>query len=193
MGDQGLVCTVCDSLEHRASSCPKRPHVFRATSGYAEYGRWRVHSLFQEGYDKRGPAAVYTLKDQDTDVPSLKRLYLEEADLTEYTFATKYLGGWDHWQVLLASDFVRPHVDKWRTELELKLKAEALKRMIDEAVADGRNAFAANKFLVSNGWVDKKAEPQRRGRPSKADVKAEALRIAQQTDSVDEDFERLMN
>src|SRR6478735_5501682 len=50
-----------------------------------------------------GPEAIYSLKDNHHVhhslgfFPSLKKLYLDEADPTEYGFATKYLLGWKHW------------------------------------------------------------------------------------------------
>lgn len=190
MGDKGLLCTICNAQDHRASSCPKR-NQFRQSGGYTEIGKWRTRSLFDDAqaYTSKLPP-FYTLKDHDTEYPSLKRLYLAEGDLTEYSFANKYLGGWDHWQFLLQSEWFIPHAQKWRTELELKLTSEALVRIREEAEADGRNAFAANKFLVSQG-ISKKAEPSRRGRPSKDEIKRAAAEQAFSEQSITEDLKRL--
>ena len=60
-------------------------------------GRYLTQSLFLElGYKEQ---AVFTLKDDhytynNKFYPSLKKLYLEEGDVTEYQFANKYLLGW---------------------------------------------------------------------------------------------------
>lgn len=192
MGDTGTLCTICNGLDHRASSCPRRKR-FRQSGGYTAYGAWITRGLFDElqtNHDNR-QEPVYTLKDQDTEYPSLKRLYLETLDPTEYEFAKTYLGGWDHWLALQNSTFFQPHLLKWRTELELKLKSDAFKRMREEAEADGRNAFAANKFIASQGWIDKTAEPSRRGRPSKIEIQKAAREAAQEQSSVDEDAKRL--
>ena len=187
-------CVICEAKDHRAGSCPKR-------NRFKSYGAWTPswlsRALFVEMHKQAGtdPALVlYTLKDHEHEgKPSLRALYLETADPTEYEFANKYLGGWDHWVDLQGCEWFKPHVLRWRTELELKLKSEALKRIRDEAEADGRNGFAANKFLLQNGWIDKAAEPSRRGRPTKAEVKQEAVRIASDSERITEDFERLMN
>ena len=163
-------------------------------SGYAPYGVWRTKSLFDDSgtrMDQNPPEPLYTLKDYDTKYPSLKKLYLEFKDLTEYEFATKYLGGWDHWQHLLQQPWFSDHVLKWRTELELKLQAEALKRVLDEAEADGRNAFAANKLIISKGYVPKQTEVNRRGRPSKDEIRKAAAEEAFNVESVEEDLKRL--
>ncbi len=59
-----------------------------------------TQALFLElGYDVE--AAVYTLKEydytyQDTVYPSIKRLYLEMEDTTEYLFANEYFLSYNH-------------------------------------------------------------------------------------------------
>jgi len=160
--------------------------------GYTAFGKYRTRSLFDDGGSPSELEHIYTLKDHDTSYPSLKQLYLKAADLTEYTFATTYLGGWDHWQALLECAWFLPLVLKWRTELELKLTSEALVRIREEAEADGRNAFAANKFLVSQG-ISRKAEPSRRGRPSKDEIRKIAVEKANELSNVETDFDRIMN
>lgn len=160
-------------------------------------------SLF---YEMRGPGeATYTLKDRDHQVEvtlpsgevksklylSLYRLYMELGDLTEYQFANKYLDGWSQWCKLLEANWFKPFISRWRTELELKFKAEALQRVIEEARDGGKNTFSANKFLIEKGWIDKAAEETRRGRPSKADIARAAAEQAFSHHQVDEDYKRL--
>jgi hypothetical protein len=188
MGDQGVICTICNSYEHRASSCPKR---FRGYSPIAEHGAYLTKTLFQEMYTPSEREPVYTLKDHDTKYPSLRRLYLETSDPTEYQFALKHLGGWDHWQLLVNAEWFQPYLTKWRTELEIKLQSEAIQRIKDEAEADGRNGFAANKFLVQQGWVSRKVEPSRRGRPSKDEIRKIAVQEAFNEKTINEDLQRL--
>jgi hypothetical protein len=113
--------------------------------------------------------AVYCLSDTDKDYngvtyPSLRRLYLEMQDVTEYEFATTHLHGWEHWQRILGNAILREHVEKWREELELKMQAVAVKAMLSKAA---QGDFNAAKWLAAKGWLGQ------RGRPSKAELEKE--------------------
>ena len=131
-------------------------------------GKFITQGLFLESnYD--ASQAVYTFKDYDHEwrgviYPSLKLLYLKEEDPTEYLFAEKHLCGWPHWKRLCANVIVRRYIDEWREELELKLRAYAVREM--QALINSENGnFQAAKYLAEKGW-DKRAA----GRPSKAEI-----------------------
>ena len=133
-----------------------------------ELGRPITQSLFLEmGYT---PNAIYTLKDVDYTYkgklyPSAKRLYMEMEDPTEYEYAVTYFLGWDHWQRICANKNVAEHINKWRDELEVKLRSRAVKAQI--AAAKNGN-YQASKWLADRGWITRGA-----GRPSKAEVDKE--------------------
>lgn len=115
-------------------------------------------------------SALYTLKEVDYTyegrfLPSLKRLYLEMEDPTEYDFATKYLCGWRHWQRIVENKVLRIHVDEWRDELEYRLRSKAVKHMLASA-QEGN--FQAAKWFADRGWSSRAA-----GRPSKAEIESE--------------------
>jgi hypothetical protein len=135
---------------------------------------------------------VYTLKEHDhLGYPSLYRLYMEADDPTEYTFAIQYLDGWAHWERLQECSWFKPYIEQWRRELEVRYRAQSLKN-IQAAANDPKNpsAYQANKFLVGQGWKD--GGPKRRaGQPSKEEIKKEATRLAQISQTLDEDFERI--
>lgn len=157
----------------------------------AANGQYLTSGLFLET-DKgaEGNKPLYTLKPYDhKGLPSLKRLYLEAEDPTEFDFACTYLEDYAHWERLCNTAYFRPHVEQWRKELALKLKSRALKAIIKDAV-DGK--YDANKFLVANGWIEKN-EPGKaqRGRPSKSEVKEELARQAEIEKSLMDDMERL--
>jgi hypothetical protein len=128
-------------------------------------GRPLTQSLFLEvGYTDE---AIYTLKEVDHEYngkvyPSLKRLYLEAADPTEYVFATEHLMGWKHWQRICENKLLRKHIEEWREELEVKLRSEAVRQAIAHAAS---GTFQAAKWVADRGWATRGA-----GRPSKADV-----------------------
>ena len=153
-------------------------------------GQLLYRGLFFETQGADKTTVVYTLKDRDHEgFPSLYRLYMEMDDPTEYDFAVTYLAGWDHWVKLCKCSWFKPYVKKWREELEVRTKARALRSIKDYAKSSGKEAYQANKFLVSNGWIEKKTHG--RGRPSKDDIKSEAERIARERTDLDEDFARI--
>lgn len=149
-------------------------------------GKPITQSLFLEiGYTDQ---AVYTLKDQDHEhngnyYPSLKRLYLECADPTEYEFATTYLLGWKHWLRLCENKMVRKHIDEWREELEVKLRSRGVKNVLESAKSGN---YQAARWLADRGWDTRGA-----GRPSKADVEKEQRVQAAMSGEYEADVVRL--
>lgn len=147
--------------------------------------------FFEEAIDSERAAVLYTLKDYDHQgFRSLYRLYMETADLTEYKFALAYLDGWEHWQQLCACSWFKPFVTRWRQELEIKYRSEALANIIEVArTPKHASSFQANRFLLDSGW--KPPEKNKRGRPSDDDIKAEVRRAAAERLSLDEDEKRV--
>lgn len=152
-----------------------------------EKGRYKTLSLFLEiGYNED---ALFTLKGYDHEYngkiyPSLKRLFLESSDPTEYQFATKYLADWDHWQKICSNKALALHINKWRYELELKLRAEGVERVLKSARSRGN--WQAAKFLAEKGWEQRTA-----GRPTKEDVDRELKIQADLQNEFDDDIARL--
>lgn len=150
-------------------------------------GRYKTQSLFLEiGYDSD---ALFTFKDQDHTYEgkiyvSMKRLFLEMEDPTEYQFANTVLLGWKHWQKLTANKLIKQHVDEWRSELEYKLRAQGVQAMIHQ----GRTgSFQAAKWLADRGWDTRAA-----GRPSKEEIQREKEFQSRVTDEYGADVIRLL-
>lgn len=98
--------------------------------------------------------AKYTTKLQDQvykgkTYPSLYKLYMEEADESEYFFAKKYFESWQQWEKLCNSAALKSKIDTWREELQIKLKAEELLR-VKEAAASGD--VQSSKWLLDKHW-----------------------------------------
>jgi len=123
-----------------------------------------TQKLFLElGYD--ADVAIYTLKDYDYEYEgktykSIKRLYLEMEDVTEYQFANEYFYSWNHWQRICNNKVIRKHIDEWRDELELKLRSHAIRNIID--MTSEERGFQAAKYVAEKGW-----EKGSVGRPKK--------------------------
>ena len=166
---------------------PVAPSKFKNTNGVL-----LTKGLFFEmvpGQD----SPIYTLKDEDhtfngKEYLSLYRLYMEEDDPTEYIFAKKHMDSWQHWEALCRSPWFKDYLTRWRHELELRLKAEALQRIKAESKSGSKNAFAANRFILEKGY----AKESTRGRPSKDEISRRATELAQDEGYLEEDFSRVI-
>lgn len=150
-------------------------------------GRYVTQSLFLEnGYDES--LAIYTLTDTDKEYkgkiyPSLRRLYLECMDPTEYTFANTYLWGWDHWQRICNNKLMAEAISVWREELEVKIRAVGVKAIMKGA---GVN-FSAAKWIADGKWH------VTRGRPSKAELERERKIRQRATEEAGDDSDRIVS
>lgn len=165
-----------------------------------DQGVYYTKSLFYETVSSEDkPHVQYTLKQEDHNgYPSLRKLYLEEMDPTEYRFANKYLGGWDHFTKLKESDWFMEYLENWREELEVKLKSLAYERVMNEAQNElSKNKLLANKYLIETVKRIQKNEDlgskETKGRPSKESVDKKAFELAQQRFDVRKDVERILN
>ena len=150
-------------------------------------GKPLTQSLFLE--TTYSEAAIYTLKDADylykgQFFPSIKRLYLEMEDISEYEFANRYFLSWDHWNRLAANKLLIPHVESWRQELSLKLTARGFDLMRKKA---SEGSLQAIKWLADKGWDVKPV-----GRPSKQEVENTKKTLAKREMEYASDFKRLM-
>ena len=152
-------------------------------------GAARTASLFWEiKHDKE--SALFTMADHDKTTQaglkliSLKKLYLEEEDPLEYTFVDKYLLSWAQWQKIANNNLLKPHVEKWREELSLKLRSAAVKTIIDQMASE--NPLQAAKYIAEKGW-----NKQEVGRPNKKETAKAASEHARMTSEFNEDISRL--
>lgn len=150
-------------------------------------GKPLTQSLFLEhGYNTE--FAVYTFKDNDhlyegKLYPSIKKLYLQMEDVTEYEFSNTYFLGWNHWCRLIDNKLIRQEINTWRDELEIKLRARAIKAMIKQA--DSGN-YQASKWLADRQWITRAA-----GRPNKLEIEAEKNKVNRINDEFSADIIRL--
>lgn len=149
-----------------------------------------MKGLFYETSQDKS-TVVYTLKEHDHEgYPSLYRLYMATNDPTEYAFAIAYLDSWDHWERITSATWFKPYIERWRRELQLRYRSEALARIHIASKSDDKNAFAANKFLLEGKWDGK--EGATRGRPSKEQIAQTALQMVEDDKRVEFDFERVL-
>ena len=159
-------------------------------------GAFQTKGLFYEltlPDDRKVMGTSWTLKEDDLEADdmvykSMKKFYLETEDVTEYDFAMAALGSYKHWERVLESPIIRPHIDQWRKELNLKLKARAMRSIIKTATDEDKWTFQAMKYLADNDYLDKK---NKRGRPSKDEIKAELRKEVEINKTFKDDAERI--
>tara|TARA_R110000787_G_scaffold169085_3_gene281808 strand:- start:1492 stop:2031 length:540 start_codon:yes stop_codon:yes gene_type:complete len=155
-------------------------------------GRYRTLSLFREFYlhnRENGVEPIWCLKDEDPQgvLPSLKKLYMEIADPTEYQFAIEAFGNWQHWLKIKTARAINKIVEDWPIELEVKLRSDGIRVVAEEAL-NGRSKFNAAKFLAKGEWKD---GATKRGRPSKEEVTRELKIASKLEEEIGEDATRL--
>lgn len=154
-------------------------------------GNRLVAGLFVEfSFMKNDTPPSYTLSKQDRIVdgvvyPSLYRLYMEEGDVTEVNFVSKYLHDMKQWDLICNNKHIADEIAEWQKELRLLKLAEAIQILEEDAASDSRSSKSSAKFLVERVY----GLPSRAGRPSKskndrADDKLSGSQISS-------DFERL--
>lgn len=153
-------------------------------------GVYLLRELFYETAQNRDNV-LYTLKNEDHEgFPSLYKLYMETGDITEYRFATEHLGGWEHWKGLAECSWMKAIVAKWRDELEVKIRSDQVRAVVDTAAGKSRESFQAQKYLLDSL---RKETGSKRGRPTKAEVTKAAKDLAEGASREAEDFLRLVN
>ncbi len=125
-------------------------------------GKCRTKSLFYELSYYDTTDVIFTTKEKDLKVDdktyvSLHLLYVSMVpnDPTEYDFAQRVFGSWDIWQTISNAPQIKPFVKKWRKEVEVKVKSNAIQAIAEEMKSGGRSSFSAAKLLLEKGWLDK--------------------------------------
>lgn len=150
-----------------------------------------TNQLFYENYKDNGKA-IFTLKDRDFADPtgkiyfSLKKLFLESDDPTEYTFAITVFGSWKLWNKVKSCKLMRDLIPEWKEELEIKMKSQAQLKIVEISNSKSPNAMQAAKYVDQEIF-----KRHRRGRPSKEEVQSELKKEAKVSAQVKEDMERL--
>ena len=151
------------------------------------FGRHRTYSLFIET-PTEGLAPLWTLKPHAyKGYPPLKDIYFSYEHIPgfEYDFAVETFGSWDHWCKLTDSSGVRATFKEWRSELEIRNKARAMRSIIRTSTESTAAGTTAAKYLSEKGYASK------RGRPSNEDVERERKVQASVNQELEDDLKRV--
>lgn len=175
-------------------------------------GRWRTSTLFEETnkYPERY-TALFTLAENDVKLKdgrtlvSMKRIYMEARDPTEYRAAKRIFSTWEIWENLTKAAFFQDTLANWRSELKRQMRSEAIDEI--NSMAKGKKAtgtaFSAAKWIAEATWersnnnadsdtFDKPVPKNGNGagRPSKESMRREATAIAKEMTETYGDYEK---
>jgi hypothetical protein len=121
----------------------------------------------------------------------LKCDYLKTCDPAEWRFAQKHFpGGWTAWRMVQQDPDAMQVIGQWRAELWAKLRSDSLRRILEAANGETRDALGANKYIYET--FDLEDQPKV-GRPSKEKIQKEAERLVEDDRIRDEAYRRIFN
>lgn len=163
--------------------------MLEATKFHNRQNHYYTKALFYDLSGSNKSKALYTLKDHDVGpFISLRNLYMDTNDLTEYAFANTYFANWEHWEQICQCAWFKPHIRKWRKELKTKLESMVLQAVLEEAKdPKSKNRFSANKLIYDRLQKSHII----RGRPSKEEVEGELKRQTHAERQLQEDLKRI--
>lgn len=168
--------------------------MFKKEEVRDEVGRFLTQALFKQQYavSKEKYPPKFTFKDHDHDgLISFKRVYLELGDPTGYLCAMELLDSYAHLKHLRTLKWFEDYFKEWEEELEVKLRAESLRKVKDISQSNDKGALTAAKYLAEKGWEPKPTTT--RGRPKKEEVEREKKLQAATERALEDDFNRVMN
>lgn len=136
---------------------------------------------------------IFTLKTADYTTNGVTYFCLREIYFSydhipnfEYEFAMDVFGSWDHW-VKLTKSALRHEFQLWRDELEVKIKAQAIKSMMYASRDGDAKGVAAAKYLADKGYT----QERKAGRPSREEVERERKIAVEVQNTLAADMERV--
>ena len=106
------------------------------------------------------PDNILCLHDTSKPFPALRSLFLKMVadDPTEAVFALAVFGSVEFWEKLQKSHALKPYLKKWRHEADVARKSVAFQYIVKEVEEDGKNAFQAAKYIISEPWKPRTKE-----------------------------------
>lgn len=107
---------------------------------------------------KPGDEPVFTIRDEKDGYESLKTLFVNYTveDPSEATFAEVVFNDVGYWIKVRENKVLKPYIEEWREEADIKRKAIAFKSIVKEVQEGGKSAFSAAKFLIDEPYKDKR-------------------------------------
>lgn len=129
--------------------------MFKKEQLWANNNKPRLSSIFKEtARAEQMPHILMTLRGHDPDLPCFRDLFISlvtndpsEASVGEVVFNDVY-----YWLILRETDFIKPYLEEWRKVADVKRKQKAFESIVNEVATNGKNQFAAAKYLIEEPW-----------------------------------------
>lgn len=148
--------------------------MYKTEEYYDRRGALKTELLFQETIKAdrlENYSPMFTLKEQDTDLPSAYKIYMSSTD--EYEAAMKLLGSMRHWRRLCGLKWFMEGIPmsgfdglrSWRRDMTLRDKSKSKRQLMDAAEAGvvsaqralfltGTPSAASRKLSVAEKKID---------------------------------------
>lgn len=159
-----------------------------------KYNKFRIANLFIETANRDGlyddtsrDIPVFTLGPEDnTDslgnlYISMHKLFIEEGDVTGYTFSLKVLGSYEHLVQLSEHKVIGPHVKAWKRELKAMIDSKAMKEIQRIATKGGTQVELSAAKYLANREYEGKSDSAGVGKPATNNAKRKAETHAKAT------------
>jgi hypothetical protein len=108
----------------------------------------KTAALFLEAPGEKGADVKFSLHNDVEGLVNARRSFVHEGDPTGYTWALKYLDSYKQFERLLESTWFKEAFDQWVRELNMKNRADAIKKI--KQIADEGNLSTLLKSVGTN-------------------------------------------
>jgi hypothetical protein len=151
-------------------------------------GRFHTRALFVETISAellaKGIKPIYSLNG-DPKYLDIHEIFINSNDPTGYTFAIRAFDSWEHLKHLRTLSWFNRHYNMWLEELEVKMRADAIRELSEIGQTAGSRGITALKYIADKGWEKK------RGRPSKEEIEREKKQDAMIKQELSDDADRI--
>jgi hypothetical protein len=149
-------------MREHLSQLTRRDKTERELKFKDSFNRYMTSSLFFETCGKDFSNVLYTLNVDDIEMEdgrrsqSLRKLYLETEDPAEFLFAEEYFFDYEHWLRVCEMHQIKDLLPKWRRDLSVKIKSNALREIIKDSFdSNSKTSQQSARFLACEVWKNK--------------------------------------
>jgi hypothetical protein len=134
---------------------------------------------------------IFTTFKEKEGFISLRQLFVQHTteDPSEASFAEAVFGDVGYWVRVRELQEMKQLLPEWREEADVLRKSKAFQAVVSEVRNEGKNAFAAAKYLIEEPWKGKHLSPAD-GRKARANSKKTSVAAAESR-GLTHDIERL--
>lgn len=123
------------------------------------------------------------------DLIKFHDVFVEQEDLTEYRAALILVGSWKEWESIKRNwPAFNSHIIMWKEEIVIRLRSQALEKLVTLAKGNSSQAASAAKWLAEEGWSKRAGK----GRATKSETQRQSMEIAAAAAETKSEEERML-